>query len=119
MDPNVRAKLDQLKEYWYNEDYSLKWVEEVENSLRRLIATEELSKNKAVIPIIEDAKNRISAVNKLLIYDVDMPTDVRQKLIRERDVHQFWLDRFDGRDIDKRFDLVNKILDEEIVKITS
>lgn len=117
MDPKLEAKLKALKEYWYNDDYSLKWVDAVETKIRQAIVASELSQHKAVVPIIEDARNRISSINKLLVYDEKMDTDTRKLLIREKAVHQFYLDRFDGRDLDKRFDAVGRILDQEMENI--
>lgn len=114
MDPKILEKLKKLKDYWYNDDYSLKWVEETEKAIHRIVAQSELAKHKAVIPICIDARNRISAINKLLIYDVEMTTEIRKMLIRERDVHQFWLDRFDGSSLEKRMEMVGQTLDAEI-----
>ena len=116
-DPKIESKLKALKDYWYNDDYSLKWVEEVEKSIRRLVVAGKLSTNKAIVPILDDARNRISAINKLLVYDEKMETETRKLLIREKAVHQFYLDRFDGRNLDERFDQVGKVLDEELNKI--
>ena len=117
MDPKIIEKLKKLKDYWYNDDYSLKWVEDTEKLIHRMVAQSELAKHKAVLPIINDARNRISAINKLLIYDVEMPTEVRKMLIRERDVHQFWLDRFDGSNLEKRLEVVGQVLDQELESV--
>lgn len=117
MDPELEKKLKALKDYWYNDDYSLKWVEAVEKGIRQAIVAADLSKNKAVMPIVEDARNRISTINKLLVYDEKMDTDTRKLLIREKAVHQFYLDRFDGRDIEQRFTAVGKVLDDEMENI--
>ncbi len=117
MDPSITEKLDKLREYWYNDDYSLKWVDDVEKNIRKGIVAQELSKNKAVIPIIEDARSRISTINKLLVYDEKMDIDTRKMLMREKSVHQFYLDRFDGRDLDQRLEAVGKVLDDEMEKI--
>lgn len=113
-DLKIEEKLKKLKDYWYNDDYSLKWVKNVEKKIRDLVVKEALSENKAVIPIVSDAKSRISAINKLLVYDVEMLTEVRKMLIRERDVHQFWLNRFDGSNMEQQLERVGKLLDEEL-----
>lgn len=118
MDPKLTEKLKKLKDYWYNDDYSLKWVEDTEKAIHRIVAAEKLAENKAVVPIIADANNRISAINKLLIYDTEMTIDVRKMLIRERDVHQFWLDRFSGGNIEARLAVVENLIDEELSKVS-
>ncbi len=116
-DPTIEAKLKALREYWYNDDYSLKWVDQVEKNIRRLVTAEELAQNKAVIAIVEDSRNRVATINKLLIYDEKMDTDTRKLLIREKAVHSFYLDRFDGKDLDTRMDEVAKSLDSELENI--
>lgn len=116
-DPKIDAKIKALREYWYNDDYSLKWVDDVEKNIKRLVTVEELSKNKAVVAIIEDSSNRVNTINKLLVYDEKMDTEVRKLLIREKAVHNFYLDRFSGKDLNQRMDEVVKSLDNEMESI--
>ena len=73
--------------------------------------------NKSVIAIVDDARNRINTINKFLTLNEDLTQEDRNKLYRERNVHQFYLDRFEGRDIGKRFDSINGVLDEELGRI--
>lgn len=117
MDPLVTEKLKQLREYYYDDDYSLKYIATVEKNIRTLVVQEELMQNKAVVAIVDDARGRIDTINKLLTMDEDLTTEARAKLYRERNVHQFYLDRFEGRDISKRFDGINGILDQELTRI--
>lgn len=115
--PEIEAKLKKLKDYWYNDDYSLKWVADVEKKIRQMVASQDIAKLPTIKLITDDAKNRISTINKLLIYDEKMETEVRKMLIREKAVHQFYLDRFDGQKLDQRFDRVASVLDEELSNI--
>lgn len=117
MDENTKAKLKQLREYYYDEGYSLKWIDATEKNIRRLVAQEGLADMPSVAAIIEDAKKRISTINQIISFDEDLTMEDRKKLIAERKAHQFYLNRFEGRDIDKQFELVHKILDEEIERI--
>ena len=114
MDEITKAKLKQLKEYYYENDFSMKWIESVEKNIRQLVAMEDLAKNSSIQAIVNDARSRINTVNQLLSIDEDLTTDDRKKLFAEKKVHQFYLDRFEGRSIEKRFDRINSILDEEI-----
>ena len=116
-DPKIEEKIKKLKEYWYDDDYSLRFVDEIEKKINRLVVAEELAQNKAIIAIVEDAKKRISVINLLLTIKEDMTTDERKLLIREKKVHQFYLDRFDGKDLDKKFEQVDTLLDAELKKI--
>ena len=117
MDADTQAKLKTLREYYYDDDYSLKWVAETEKKIRSLVVQQELMKNSSVVAIVEDARSRVNTINKLLTYDETLSQEDRNKLFRERNVHQFYLDRFEGRDIDKRFESINTVLDEELAKI--
>lgn len=118
-DPKIQEKIKQLKNYWYDDDYSLKFIEAIETKIRNLITAEELGQNKAVMAIVDDAVKRISTINKLLIYKEDMTDEERKMLFHEKKVHQFYLDRFDSRNLGEKFEQVEKMLDEEIKKISS
>lgn len=119
MDAQTIKKLKELREYYYDDDYSLKWIEGVEKNIRRLVATSEIMSTPAVIAIIDDARKRIDTINKFLTLDENLTQEDRNKLYRERNVHQFYLDRFEGRDLDKRFDSINSALDAEIERTKS
>lgn len=117
MDPKIIEKLKQLRDYYYDDAFSLKWIEETEKKIRKLIAQDNLTKNKSVVAIIEDAKNRINTINQFLTMDENLTQEDRNRLYRERTVHQFYLDRFEGRDIEKRFESINSVLNEEVNRI--
>lgn len=119
MDPKVLEKLKTLREYYYDDGYALKYIDAVETNIRRLVATESLLENKAVAAIVDDAKGRIKVINQMLTMDENLKDDERAKLYRERNVHQFYLDRFEGRNIEQRFDSINSILDQEVERITT
>lgn len=118
MDPKVIEKLKTLREYYYNDGYALRWIEETERNIRQLSAKEDIMKFEAIAAIVDDAKKRIQTINQLLTLDEAMVQADRDKLYRERAVHQFYVDRFEGRDIEKRFESINRLLDEEIGRIT-
>jgi len=115
--PDIEAKLKKLKDYWYNDDFSLKWVDKVEKDIRRMMASKDIAKLPVIKMITDDAKNRISTINKLLVFDENMTTEVRKMLIREKAVHQFYLDRFDGTKLEDRMNRVTSVLDEELTKV--
>lgn len=118
MDPRIKQKLKELKEYYYDDDFSLKWIEEVEKNIRRLLAMEKLATNKSIKAIVKDAQARIKTINTLLTMDEDLSTEDRKMLYRERNVHQFYLDRFEGQTIEERFEKIGNVLGEEVQKIT-
>lgn len=117
MDPEIQAKLKSLREYYYDDEYSLKWIADTEKNIRSLAVNEKLSENGSVQAIIEDATGRINTINQLLTYDETLTQEDRNKLYRERNVHQFYLDRFSGRDIEKRFSTISGIIDQEVERI--
>lgn len=117
MNPELTDKLKKLREYYYEDNLSLKWIESVENNIRRLVMTEKLAESGAVQAIVADAQGRINTINKLLVFQEDLSLEDRNLLYRERGVHQFYLDRFEGRDLEKRLERIDNILDEELTRI--
>jgi len=118
MNTEIKEKLKTLREYYYEDNGSIKWIDMVEKNIRRLVALSDLAKNAAVIAIIDDARKRIDTINQFLSFDEEMGQEERKAFFKERDVHQFYLDRFEGRSIEARFERINGMLDEEIDKIT-
>lgn len=116
MDPKVKAKLAKLREYWFDDEYSLKFLEVIEKNLRKIMIKEKLASNKAVQAVLADVKDRIKAIDTMLIYDEDMTEVQRKLLMREKKVHGFYLNRFDGKNVEEQFESVGKLLDEELVR---
>lgn len=114
MDPKTKEKLKKLRDYWFDDEYSLKFVDTVEKTLRKIMVKEKLAGNKAVQAILADVKDRIKAIDTMLIYDEEMTELERKLLMREKKVHGFYLNRFDGKNVDEQFESVGKLLDEEL-----
>jgi len=114
MNPKIEEKLKKLREYWWDDDWSLKFVETVEKDIKRLSAMSDLANNKAMALILEDAKRRVSAINKMLTYDENMNDESRKLLFRERKIHELYLNRFESKSIEERIGLVESLLDKEL-----
>ena len=117
MDPIFRQKLEELRQYYYNDDPYLKWIDTVEKNIRTLIAREKLSENASVKAIIKDAKSRVEAIDQLLSNKEDMTEVERMRYFRDKYVHQFYLDRFEGTRIATRMDTIKGEVNEELAKI--
>lgn len=115
--PNIQEKLKKLRAYWYDDNDSLKYVDSIENRIRKLIVAEDLSHNKAIIEIVAEAKSRVETIDKLLIYKDEMTEMERKKLLTEKMVHNFYLSRFDGSGLDEKFNNVEKLLDDQIQRL--
>jgi hypothetical protein len=115
--PNIEAKLQKLKDYWYDDNDSLKYVSNIETRIRKLIVAEDLSHNKAILEIVAEAKERVSAIDKFLIYKEEMTELERKKLLVEKMVHRFYLSRFDGSGLDEKFNNIEKMLDDQIERL--
>lgn len=111
------AKLKRLKEYYYDDDYALKWIDTIERSIKQCIKATGIEENEAVRMIIEDAEKRINVINIVLQNDEKLTQDDRNKLFSERAVHKFYLDRFDGRRVSNRYKSAQSLLDEEVAKL--
>lgn len=117
MPPEIRQKIKKLREYWFDDDYSLKWVDSVEKALRKVMVREKLSQNKAVLAILADVKDRLRVIDLMLVNDEEMTEDERRLLLREKKVHNFYLNRFDGSKVEEQFEKVGNILDEELKEL--
>ena len=114
---DIRAKIKQLREYWYDDENSLKFVERTEKRLRNLVLKEKLTDSAAIADIVAETRNRINTANLLLQNDEEMTEMNRRLLFREKKIYQFFMDRLDGKDLDKQFEGVGKLLDEELKSV--
>lgn len=117
MDPLFTAKITELRKYYYDDDSSLKWLEQQEKKIRGLIAKEGLSANASVVAIIDDALHRITVISQMLSTDETLTAEQRSRLFTERNVHKFWLNRFDAKNIETHFESISNALDEELKRI--
>ena len=111
---DIKDKIKKLREYWFDDENSLKFVVGVEKRLRALVLKEKLKDSKVITDIVEETRKRISAVNALLTNDEEMSEMNRKLLFRERKVYNFFLDRLDGKKVDQQFESVGRLLDEEL-----
>ncbi len=114
MPPELKEKLKALREYWFDDDMSLKWVKEVELKLRKILVLEKLAQNRGAVAIVKDAKERVRIIDMMLTLNEDLTEIERRLLFREKKVHNFYLNRFDGKPLEQQFDMVGKLLDEEL-----
>jgi len=110
----IRGKIQKLREYWIDDEMSLKFVSSVEKNLRNLLVKEKLVDSQAIRSIVEDAQKRISVIDVLLKSDDKMTELERQLLFREKKVYDFFINRLEARDLDQQFDRVGQMLDEEL-----
>ena len=117
MDPRISEKIKQLRDYYYEDTGSLKVVEGFEKQARTLILKDKLMENQSVVAIVDEARKRVNLINTLLQTDSKMSEEFRQKLFTEKEVHQFYLDRFDNKEIEKRFESLEASLNRELDRI--
>jgi len=118
-DPKIKEKIDKLRNYWFNDQMSLKWVNEVEVAIRKILTKEELFKNKGIKAVVDDIEKKIRAIDTMLTYNAELTDKERGVLFAEKKVHSFYLNRFSGKNLDQQFDRVGKLLDEELEKISN
>lgn len=117
MDPRTTEKLAQLRDYYWDNDDSLRYIDTIEKRLRAVIAKEKLKDNTAVVQIIADAASRVHVINASLQTDEKLTDSQRQALFVERRVHTFWLNRFDPSIIEKNYQAIDDMLDKELDRI--
>lgn len=117
MDPRIEEKIKQLRNYYYDDIGSLKVVEAFEKKARTLILKDKLMENQSVILIVDEARKRVDTINILLQNDKTMTQENRIKLFAEKEAHQFYLDRFDNKEIEKRFEALEGALNRELDRI--
>lgn len=113
----IQEKIKRLREYYYDDEMSLKVVDGIEQRLRQAITADKLAENKSVIGIVEEAERRVSMIDTLLITDEKMTQEVRAKLLTEKKVHRFYLERFDNKKKDEKYKSINEMLDQEIRRL--
>ena len=111
---DIKEKIKKLKEYWLDDEMSLRWADGVEKRLRSLILKEKLVESKAILEIVEETHRKISAIDVLLRTDESLSDIERKLLFREKKVYTFFLDRLDGKNLDQQFERVGQLLDTEL-----
>lgn len=117
MDPLLTEKLKRLRDYYWNDEGSLKQIDSYEKNVRKLVILEKLMENQSVIEIVKDAKNRVKTIDIILTTDKNLNETARLELFKEKEVHKFYLDRFDNVSIEQRMEAIYKVVDEEIASL--
>lgn len=110
---NAFNQLDKLRSYYFDE-VSLRIIDEKEQSLRKLLDSSRFKELKEVQAIISDARQRKLEINTLLTVDDKLTTEQRVGLFHERDVHDFYLSRFDPEIIMRNIQSIEKYAEQEL-----
>lgn len=113
MTQDLKENLTRAREMFLEPD-DQKMLDEMEKSIRRDIAQSGLRSDPLIGRIIEEAQNKVSAINTLLTYDEELTDLQRKSLFKERSVYQFWIDRFVGPDVSKKMESISKFLDRKV-----
>lgn len=108
-----QEKIDRAKKTFLEEE-DQKALSEIEKNIRRGIVQSELRSHPIIEQIISESQSRISAINTILQYDETLSDLERKALFKERSVHQFWVDRFVGPDVDSKMAALSAYLDERL-----
>lgn len=117
MDVVIQEKLKKLRDYYYDDERSLKIIDGYEKHIRQNIVKDKLMENASVVSIVNEAKKRVALVDLLLKTDKTLTDIARIELFKEKEVHKFYIDRFDNVDIEKRMDAIHSVIDIELNKI--
>lgn len=113
MTQDLKENLARAREMFLDPE-DQKHLDDIEKKIRRDIAQSSLRSDPLIKRIIDEAQDKVSAINALLTYDEDLTDLQRRSLFKERSVYQFWIDRFVGPDVNKSMEQLSKFLDRTI-----
>ena len=112
----IQEKINRLRRIYIDDKESNKFIDSVENNLRKAIGIKKLAELPEIITMIEDAVGRIKDINFLLAYDEKLSDEpaARKGLFREREVHQFWLERLDPKKAEEIITSLEHFIEEKL-----
>lgn len=111
---NIINKVEELRRI-YKDPVDQGTINELEKKLRESAEKAELYQNPVVGEFIADALKRVSDVSYLLVWDAKLDEETRKRLFVERDVHLFWLKRFNGSMARKAIQSIEEAINAKLV----
>lgn len=110
-------KLQKLRSYYIDDPISVRLLDDKELELRAALDEETIREFPAMITALKSGEEQINTINALLTNDKGMTDVERNRLIGERDAHEFWLERFQSRKASEIKDNLERFLDEKLKAI--
>jgi len=109
----IQAKIVTLRDKFISEEDKYR-IDAAEKLLRTAINQKELAKRDEIKEILSKGEQEIREINFLLINDRKMTEKERDGLMREKDVHLFWLSRFDPKVADRAIAYIDETVDMKL-----
>lgn len=86
--------LEKLRNYYMSDEPSMRLMDAKEEELRKAIQANGVQDLPEILLIVKEAELEVDAINQLILNDKKLTEIERRALMAERDVHEFYLDRF-------------------------
>lgn len=86
------------------------YFEKQEQEILNLLDKHAITQSPGILLVLTEANKQVQDINHKLLNKVPMPTEERLSLIREREVHEFYIDRFNGENVYRKL----RVIEEEI-----
>lgn len=93
-------------------DEALEYFAWKEQEILDLLDKHAITQSPGILKTLEEANKEIQTINHRLLNDIHLVDTVRLSLIREREVHEFYAQRFSGENVFRKL----KVIEEEIAR---
>ena len=89
---------------------ALDYFERQEQEILNLLEKHKITQSPGVLLTLEEARKEIESIEHILSKQLELSVEERRSLMRERDVHEFYIQRFSGENVYRKL----KVIEEEI-----
>lgn len=110
---NIEKKVKELRTLYRSpEDKSV--IDNVEKQLRRNLAKSQIAQIAEVQELVRSTQKKIDDINLMLQWDRELTQDERLRLMDERKIHLFWIERLDPGQATKIISELETFVDNKI-----
>lgn len=108
------GKLESLRRHYVDDIPSQRKLDEIEKRLRQAVVAEALAGSPAIKLIVQAGISEIRNINLVLLSPDKLEEGDRRLLVREREVHEFYLSRFSPEFAQKSADQLIDYIQREL-----
>jgi len=115
---NIEKKVKELRIlYRSSEDRAV--IDNVEKQLRRNLAKAQIAQIEEVQDLVRATQKKIDDINLMLQWDRELTDDERLRLMDERKIHLFWIERLDPGQATKIISDLETFVDKKITEASA
>lgn len=115
---NIEKKVKDLRTlYRSTEDKAV--IDNVEKQLRRNLVKAQIAEIDVIQELIRATQKKIDDINLMLQWDRELTDDERLRLMDERKIHLFWIDRLDPGQATKIINELETFVDKKITEASA